>query len=596
MATVLLAVPCWVLFAIVVMIAWPIWHYANEFALFQRRALLASVALEDSAIRRWFWRGRVAGLLHAFDALLWAAVLLVSSALLRTPQWLLLALDAAVFAAMIPFVRRRLASQIREEHVAAVARRWPLQFGNVALLALGFFVIDFFIAGAPDTRGLAWLRVAENAFDAYAGASECAVAGVLIGLANVVDVLTWHASQVLIPSLPRIEVKLAAWLVVLLKASIVSWAFTRLLLGLSAMVEAATLARASRDARSEFPKEFAMAVIVVGVALFAVAAAVPVVDPTALPGGVRHVVAWTNPCRAEAKALSAVQPALRADVDRARVDASQRAAREVDEAVGALFATAEQKVDAYLDWYFSVLGEYQRLGAAVFGDFPARMRHELDRRILGELHVDQVLDDVSRRIAGETVARFEQLVADLGEEISHAARAKPCLTETIDGVALRGLDRDRFRASIAASGGIVAAIAVRALAARAASAMAARLAARQAFSAAVNIGGKVATRRAGTMTLAIAAASACAPGGPLAAVCAVVAGAVSWLAIDYGLVKIDEMRFRDQMRAEILDAVRTAERQLADDLKAQHQAIIDQLAAKTAESVDRVFVPARQGL
>jgi hypothetical protein len=71
---------------------------------------------------------------------------------------------------------------------------------------------------------------------------------------------------------------------------------------------------------------------------------------------------------------------------------------------------------------------------------------------------------------------------------------------------------------------------------------------------------------------------------------------VSWLAIDHALITIDEIRFRDQMRAEILEAVRGVEQQLAADLKAQQQAVIDQLASAIAESIDRVFVPARHGL
>jgi hypothetical protein len=597
MATLLLAAPCWALFFIAVVMAWPIWHYAKEYTLFQRRAVLASVAWEDSAVRRWFWAGHVVGVLQGFGALFWAAVLLAFGALLTPPQWLLLAVDAVVLAAMIPLVRRRLTSQVRGTHLAMVARRWPLLLGNVALLALGFFVIDFFVTGAPDTRSLAWFTVAENAFTTYVGKSECAMAGVLIASANLVDVLTWHASQVLIPGLPRIELKLAAWAMVLLQAGVVAWAFTRFLLGASALVEAVFLRAVGTGARWEFPKVFIFTVLAIAAPFFYLAATLRGTDPRAMPQSVRNVVAWTNPCRTEARALQAMQPALRAELDQARADASVDAGRQVDAALSALFADAEKKVDHYLDWYFSVLGEYQRLGTAVAtGDFSKRMHVELERRVFGELRIEEVLDEASRRIAGDSVARFEKVSADLGATLRKSAREKPCLREAIDSVAVRALDRDRFRASIAAGGGVVAAIGTPMLARRVATAMAARLAGRQGFQAAATIAGKVATRRAGTMTLAAAAAGACVPGGPLAALCALVAGAVSWLAIDHALITIDEVRFRDQMRAEILEAVRGVEQQLAADLKAQQQAVIDQLASAIAESIDRVFVPARHGL
>jgi hypothetical protein len=596
MATVLLAAPCWALFALVVAVAWPIWHHANEYALFHRRAVLASVALDDSVIRRWLWRGHVVGALQAFDALFWAALLIAFGALLARSHWLLLAADAVVFAAMIPLVRRRLATQVRETHVAMVARRWPLLLGNVALLAVGFFVIDFFVAGAADTRGLAWFTVAENAFSAYAGKSECIVAGVLIGSINVASALVWHASQVLIPSLPRVELKLAAWLLALLKASVVSWAFTRLLLGASALVEAAALRRLDVGTRRRFPAPFVVAVTAVGVVLLVLAAILRGVDPSGMPKPIRNAVAWTNPCRAQTSAARSMQPALRAKVESARIDASSQADRQVDSAVAALFADAERNVDAYLDWYFSLIGEYQRLGAAITGDFAKSMQDELDRRILGELGVEPMLGDAMRSIAAESIARFDALAADVAGDLQQSLRIEPCLPEVIDTVALRGFERDRFRVAVAASGGIVAAIGVSAFAARAASAMAARLATRQGYRAAAGAAGKVASRRAGAVTLAAAAATACAPGGPLAALCALVAGAASWIAIDYTLVSIDELRFRGEMRAEILDAVRAAEQQLAADLKAQQQALIERLAASAAESIDRVFVPARQGL
>jgi hypothetical protein len=88
----------------------------------------------------------------------------------------------------------------------------------------------------------------------------------------------------------------------------------------------------------------------------------------------------------------------------------------------------------------------------------------------------------------------------------------------------------------------------------------------------------------------------CAAGGPLSALCAVVAAAVSWAAIDQTLIKIDELQSRDAMRAEILATLHATKLQLAADLNAQQHAMIDQLANDVAASIDRAFVPARQGL
>ena len=50
----------------------------------------------------------------------------------------------------------------------------------------------------------------------------------------------------------------------------------------------------------------------------------------------------------------------------------ERVIREVD----LLFAPVAQRVDDYLDWYFTVLGEYERLTGAVMGDYAKHMEQK----------------------------------------------------------------------------------------------------------------------------------------------------------------------------------------------------------------------------
>ena len=49
--------PCWGLFFLVALVAWPIWQHQQEVALFERRAILARIASESGRLRRWLWRG-----------------------------------------------------------------------------------------------------------------------------------------------------------------------------------------------------------------------------------------------------------------------------------------------------------------------------------------------------------------------------------------------------------------------------------------------------------------------------------------------------------------------------------------------------------
>ena len=44
--------PCWGLFFLVALAAWPIWHYQQEYVLFQRRAVLEVEPLRASVCRK----------------------------------------------------------------------------------------------------------------------------------------------------------------------------------------------------------------------------------------------------------------------------------------------------------------------------------------------------------------------------------------------------------------------------------------------------------------------------------------------------------------------------------------------------------------
>lgn len=596
MDTLLRAAPCWALLVVAVVIALPMWLYTCERTLFHRRAILESVTPEGSLVRRWFWSGHVVTLLQVFHALFWSTVLLAFGALLTWHKWLLLLADAIVFAAIIPVVHKRLATHVRAAHVGVVARRWPLLWGNALLLAVGFFVIDFFIAGGPDTRGHAWSTVAGNAFAAYAGSCNCAVAGALVGFANVLDVLTWHASQVLIPHLPQLDLKVAAWTAVLLKAGIVGWTFTWLLLGASAFIEAALPGGANRAVRLQLPKVFIFAMLAVALPLFYAASLVTSIDTRTMPRSLERVLAWTNPCRADDRALLPMLPALRIDLVRTRDETLAAADMQVDVAVNELFADADKRIDDYLDWYFSIVGQYQRLARVIAAEFSKQMQAELEHRLFASARIEERAAEKGRTIAAAAVERFAGLSHYAGARIGEAARRQPCLYDVIDDTALHTLDHDRFHVSISVGGGILAGLATPLLVRRAAAAMASRVASRQGFRVAAGIAGKVATREAQTMTLGTLATAACAPAGPLAIVCGVGAAAVSWLVIDKTLIAIDEFLFRDQMRAEILQAVGDARQQLAMEMKAQQHLLIAKLTTTTAHSMDRVFVPARDGL
>ena len=589
------AAPCWSLFFLVALLAWPIWYAQAEYALFARRAVLAGAFVDDSRVRRWLWAGRVTRVVQVIFALAWATLLLGMSVLLHGWQWVALAVDTLLLALLLGPVRRSLAGEVRFEHAGLVARRWPLTILNVTLLALAWLVIDFQVVGAPDTRGLTWPAVFDRAWAEAQAATACPLAGALAGFLSAVERLSWHAAEVLIPSLPHPELKYAAWAAFLLQGGLLAYGFTRLQLGAAALAEQRE--RRARGGGGAFAPAFWVTLLLLAALWLFAAHRLEGFDTAQLQGRARQSLAWANPCKPDVRAVSTAAASSGAEVEAARAAAHRRADEQIAQRVGVIFEEAQQGVDRYLDWYFTVLGEYERLGALAAGELDAMMVRELEKHLFGDGMLGERLERASMAIGEDAQAQMRALATRVGLDLRERVRGDPCGLGSLDLSFVEASPRDVGRAFAAAGGGaMVGAVAVRSLGRKVATTAAARSASKRTFRVASGLVGKAVTKRGGSLGIAGAAAAMCAPGGPLALVCGLVAGAVSWLALDKAFIRIDEALFRDEMRAEILASLAEQQAELTAALRQQHHAAIDQMAGAVAGALDQAFIPARHGV
>jgi len=592
-----LDVPCLGLFPVVALAAWPLWYHRREIVLFERRAVLDGVATRDGWVRRRFWGGRLTQVLQVFVALVWATLLLALASLLGPEHWAVLAADVLFLSLIIDPVQRRVGGQVRADKVGTFSRRWPLFAINLIFLTLAFLAVDFFVAGTPDTRGMTWHAVAEETFRQSGLGAACAPAGWLVGALATVERLAWHTSQLVIPSLPDPALKLAAWTVVLAQAGLVAYLYTRLQLGVVAMFDR-TAGTADARGGETFSLAFFYTVLFLAVPYLYAALKLADLDPQALQAGAQRVITWANPCESDPAARAALLGALGGDLAQERAQARAQAEQGVDAALDALFGDVERGVDRYLDWYFTVIGEYERLAASVAGDFGALMSEQLERHLFGDMRFAERLEEESRAIEARSASAMAAAADRLGQRARAEVGAEPC---HLDGVSLHAfgdLERDRMRAAMATTGGAAAGVVTAKLLAKNAGAMvASKVAAKKGFTLAAGMAGKVAAKKGGSILLSATAATAlCAPTGPMAVLCGVVAGTVTWLSIDKAMVEIDEALFRDEMRAELLETVAEQRAALADALKAQHAAAIDAYALQIHNRLEGAFVPARDGM
>jgi hypothetical protein len=222
------------------------------------------------------------------------------------------------------------------------------------------------------------------------------------------------------------------------------------------------------------------------------------------------------------------------------------------------------------------------------------MRSELETRIFGEEFAAR-LEEASRALAAQSQARLVALGEELGTQVKAEAGSRPCWAGKLDFAALGSLERDALRASVAASGGAAAGlVTARVLARRAAAAAAARASSKRAFQGAASLAGRVAAKRTGS-TL-VAAAGGAAVCGPFAPLCALVAAGATWIALDKAFITVGRDRLpRRDARGDPRPRSRSRRRASSRRSRCSTRPRSDRTVSSIAASMDKVFVPARDG-
>jgi hypothetical protein len=248
------------------------------------------------------------------------------------------------------------------------------------------------------------------------------------------------------------------------------------------------------------------------------------------------------------------------------------------------FARAEAGVDSFLDWNFSLQGQYLQLwylGRSVTGGepFDAYMGRIMDAHVddaLGPL-LDTLGPELEAELRARVAAAYEGQAALLHSVLERSECLQPELPEF-------ALDASMHK-SLVGFGAVGGILATR-LGARVGARGMGREAVRRMFAAiAARFGA-----RAAAATQAGQAGALCGPWAPL---CAVGIGAAAWVGTDVVLNEIDEALNRDEMRAEMLAALAVQRAELEAALRAQYLAAASDMFHAFADYQEQVFNPYR---
>lgn len=260
------------------------------------------------------------------------------------------------------------------------------------------------------------------------------------------------------------------------------------------------------------------------------------------------------------KGESIINKKLNEDLD----DINSQIDKEVDE----LFVSIEKNVDTYLDFHYSVYGEYSELLSLAAND----LTKDIQNKLFGA-EFNQVFEDKINKINLSYKKKIEdhiQLINDIGIE---------GVDKDLNNASLKYMinDIENFRNVILGKSLLVGT----ATGTKVALAISARIAAKSLTKATTKAALKTASK-VSTSGTAAAAGLWC---GPLFWVCSPVAATTAWFATDAVVASADEMLNRDDFKNEIMSSLNESKNEIKYNLKKSIEDEFKLISEKVKETI-----------
>ncbi len=245
----------------------------------------------------------------------------------------------------------------------------------------------------------------------------------------------------------------------------------------------------------------------------------------------------------------------------------------LDGQVDRAFDLMEANVDGYLDWYYSLPGEYARIMKLLLGEIEDYMEAKLEEHLLRGDPFKNVEAALSKAIREHEAAMgeygemaweiMERNRVSLPEDTRFMVLDRMPLQDVLNPLEHKDLIDFKTRMGGGAAAGLVTAVVVAKVIGKLATKNIFKLAAK---SVAKIVGGKAVGTAGGA---AAGAAAGLAVGGPVGAVVGgFIGGVLAGISVDAMLLMLEEAVSREDFKQEILSAIREAKREFKDELAA----------------------------
>jgi hypothetical protein len=278
----------------------------------------------------------------------------------------------------------------------------------------------------------------------------------------------------------------------------------------------------------------------------------------------------------------AALPGVFSDMEDELLDARSDIEAIISESIDAAFEPVYGQIPAFLDFHYSLLGEYTELAAA----FENKVGADVERILFRAVGFDQRLDDGIGTAVSEADAVLRGALERLNRRIGERLQLKSSDMAVLAKVAILSIEdaKSRFGGTEMTAKGTGAAVGAATVATLIGKKVAAKLAAKAVA--------KGAAKAAGFGTGAASGATAGLICGPAAWICApvaaVVAGTTLWLVTDKIVIEVDQYLNRDEFATAIRTEIDQERIRIAEHLTHLYRQRLEEILEQNKASLEGI--------
>lgn len=197
---------------LVLVISWFIYSYLDGKRRIWRHAILTHVAFENSWLIDKFWESCLSKALHALFSVASAVGIIVIANLLRSDDWWFFLLSIFTFSFILLYFDRKLSREIVNRYRVVTSISFAY-WVNILFLLVVYAIYGLFFMDLTDTRSLSFSEVIDSSFIQGAGYTDSEIMGVLFGFDSVLREGSLHMMQMMTSTGDVADhFKLIAWL------------------------------------------------------------------------------------------------------------------------------------------------------------------------------------------------------------------------------------------------------------------------------------------------------------------------------------------------------------------------------------------------